>query len=142
MHMNLFTLVLQILLTIPLTIILNYVNKKDNKLVNRLLIPTIYIVIVAALLPIVKENIFLIVIFEIFVRNFYITNVVNVEKQTSSVGFIIESVISVALSLFAYNYFISQVETVVPAPETIKPFIWFLIILYATYIYSASTKEK
>ncbi len=140
--MNLFTLVLQILLTIPLTIILNYINKKDNKVINRLLIPTFYIVLVAALLPIVKENIFLIVIFEIFVRNFYITNVVNVEKQNSGIGFIIESILSVAISLFAYNYFISQVDTVVPAPESIKPFLWFLLILYVTYLYNASTKER
>ena len=139
--MSLFTLVLQILLTIPLTIILNFVNKKENKVINRILIPTFYIIFIAALLPVVKENIFLIVIFEIFVRNFYITNVVNVEKQTSSFAFIIESIISVALSLFAYNYFISKVDTVVPAPETIKPFLWFLLILYVTYLYNMSTKN-
>ena len=140
--MNLFTLILQILLTIPLTIILNYINKKENKVYNRLLIPTLYIIIVAALLPIVKENIFLIVIFEIFTRNFYITNVVNVEKQTSNFGFIIESILSVAISLFAYNYFISKVDTVVPAPETIKPFLWFIMALYVTYLYNVSTKDR
>lgn len=139
--MSLFTLVLQILLTIPLTIILNYINKKENKAINRILIPTFYIILVAALLPIVKENIFLIVIFEIFVRNFYITNVVNVEKQTSNFAFIVESILSVALSLFAYNYFISKVDTVIPAPETIKPFLWFLLILYVTYLYNMSTKN-
>ena len=139
--MSLFTLVLQILLTIPLTIILNFVNKKENKAINRILIPTFYIILIAALLPVVKENIFLIVIFEIFVRNFYITNVVNVEKQTSNFAFIVESILSVALALFAYNYFISKVDTVVPAPETIKPFLWFLLILYVTYLYNMSTKN-
>ena len=139
--MSLFTLVLQILLTIPLTIILNFINKKDNKALNRILIPTFYIILIAALLPVVKENIFLIVIFEIFVRNFYIKNVVNTEKQTSNFAFIIESILSVALSLFAYNYFISKVDTVIPAPETIKPFLWFLLILYVTYLYNMSTKN-
>ncbi len=139
--MSLFTLVLQILLKIPLTIILNFINKKENKSINRVLIPTFYIIFIAALLPVVKENIFLIVIFEIFVRNFYITNVVNVEKQTSNFAFIVESILSVALSLFAYNYFISKVDTVIPAPETIKPFLWFLLILYVTYLYNMSTKN-
>ena len=89
----------------------------------RILIPSIYIIIVAALIPYVKENIFLIVIFEIFIRNFYITNVVNQDKEISNTVFIIEAIISIALSLFTYNFFIDQVETVVPDAESIKPFV-------------------
>ena len=140
--MTLTTIILQILLTIPLTIILNIFQKEDNRRINQLLIPTIYIIIISALIPSIKENIFLIVVFEIFIRNFYITNIVNNNNEISNITYIIESVISIALSLFTYNYFISQVDTVIPNPEDIKAFIWFLIILYLVYLYSVKTRNK
>ena len=140
--MNLTTLLLQIVLTIPLTIILNFFKKKENRRINEILIPSVYIIIVAALLPIVKTNIFLIVLFEIFIRNFYITNVINQDKEVSNTVFIIEGIISIALSLFTYNYFISKVDTVIPDPETIKPFVWFLIIVFIVYLFKISTKDR
>lgn len=140
--MTLTTIILQILLTIPLTIILNYFQSKDNKKVNKLIIPSIYIIIIAALIPSIKENIFLIVIFEIFIRNFYITNIVNRSNETGPMSFIIENLLSIGISLFVYNYFISNVETVIPNPEDIKGFVWFLIILYTVYLYNISTKDK
>ncbi len=140
--MTLTTIILQILLTIPLTIILNHFQKEENRRINQLLIPSLYIIIISALIPSIKENIFLIVIFEIFIRNFYITNVVNTQNEVSNLTYILESIVSIALSLFTYNYFIGQVDTVIPNPEDIKGFIWFLIILYATYLYNLSTKNK
>ena len=139
--MTLSTLLLQIVLTIPLTIILNYFRNKENRRINQILIPSIYIIIVAALIPFVKENIFLIVIFEIFIRNFYITNVVNQDKEISNTVFIIEAIISIALSLFTYNFFIDQVETVVPDAESIKPFVWFLMILFIASLYKIAAKN-
>ena len=140
--MTLSTIILQILLTIPLTIILNHFQKEENRRINQLLIPTIYMIIIAALIPAVKENIFLIVVFEIFIRNFYITNVVNSNNEVSNTTYILESIISIAISLFTYNYFISQVDTIIPNPEDIKGFVWFLIILYVVYLYNLSTKNK
>ncbi len=140
--MNLMTLIIQIILTIPLTIILNYVQNKNTNRINQIIIPTLYIIIISALFPTIKENIFLIVPFELFIRNFYITSVVNQHQTISNMRFIIESVISIAISLFTYNYFIRNVDTVIPDPEEIKPFLWFLIIIYFTYIYSNINQEK
>lgn len=140
--MRLTTILLQILLTIPLTIILNYFQNKDNRRINQLIIPSIYIIIVSALIPSVKENIFLIVIFEIFIRNFYITNIINKTTETTPMNFVIEIILSISISLFTYNYFIGQVDTVIPNPEDIKGFIWFLTIIYIIYLYNISTKDK
>ncbi len=140
--MTLTTIILQILLTIPLTIILNCFQNKENKKINQLLIPSIYIIVVSALIPNVKENIFLIVIFEIFIRNFYITNIINRQQESSAFSFIIENILSIGLSLFIYNYFIGKVETVIPNPEDIKGFIWFLIMIYIVYLYNLTTKNK
>ena len=140
--MTLSTIILQIILTIPLTVILNHFHKEENRRINQLLIPTIYMIIIAALIPSVKENVFLIVIFEIFIRNFYITNIVNSQNEISNMTYILESIVSIALSLFTYNYFISQLDTIIPKPEEIKGFIWFLIILYIVYLYNLSTKNR
>lgn len=140
--MNLTTLILQIIFTIPLTILLSSFNKKDNRAMNYILIPTIYIIVLAALIPSIKTNIFLIVIFEIFIRNFYVTNIVNRDLRISIKSFLIESLLSVALSLFTYNYFISKVDTVVPDPEEIKAFLWFLLIIYCIYLYKTFNKDK
>jgi hypothetical protein len=140
--MNLATLLIQIVLTVPLTIILNYFRNKENRRINQLLIPSVYIILVAALIPFVKENVFLIVIFELFIRNFYVTNIVSQEKEISNTTFIIEGIISIALSLFTYNFFISKVDTVIPDPESIKPFIWFLMILFSASLYKTGTKNR
>ena len=48
-----------------------YDELEENNLINRLIIPTVYIIIVSALIPEVSNNIYLIVVFEIFIRNFY-----------------------------------------------------------------------
>ena len=136
------TIILLILLTNPLTILLNHFQNHENNKINKIIIPSIYIIIISALVPKVKENIFLIVIFEIFIRNFYITSVINRQNESGPVSFIIENIISVALSLFVYNYFIGQVDTVIPNPEDLKSFVWFLIILYIVYLYTISTKNK
>lgn len=140
--MTLTTIIIQILLTIPLTILLNHYQNETNNKINKLIIPSVYIIVISALVPAVKENIFLIVIFEIFIRNFYISNIINRQNETGPIAFIIESILSVGLSLFVYNYFIGQVDTVIPNPEDIKSFVWFLIILYIVYLYSISTKNK
>lgn len=140
--MTLTTIIIQILLTIPLTILLNHYQNETNNKINKLIIPSVYIIIISALVPTVKENIFLIVIFEIFIRNFYISNIINRQNETGPISFIIESILSIGLSLFVYNYFIGQVDTVIPNPEDIKSFVWFLIILYVVYLYSISTKNK
>lgn len=126
--MTLTTLITQILLTIPLTFIINTLSKKDNNTIHRIIVPTVYTIILAALIPSIKENIFLIVVFELFIRNFYISNFSNKANNVSK--FLIESVISVALSLFTYNQFISKIDSVLPTPESIKPFLWFLMIIY------------
>ena len=140
--MTLTTIILQILLTIPLTILLNNFQNKDDRRINQILIPSIYIIIISALVPSIKENVFLIVIFEIFIRNFYITNVINRSNESSAFSFIIENIISIGLSLFVYNYFIGKVSSVIPNPEDIKGFIWFLIVIYIVYLYNISNKNK
>ena len=73
--MNIFTLLIDILLTIPLALIMIKIENNKNSFIHSCFVPTIFIIIVAALIPSLKKYIFLIPIFEIFIRNFYLTNI-------------------------------------------------------------------
>lgn len=140
--MTLTSLIFQIILTIPLTIINEYLSKRENNRVHKILIPSVYMLIIAALIPSIKENIFLIVVFEIFIRNFYISNISNKNNLISNTMFIIDSLLSVGISLFIYNFFISKVDSVIPNPEDIKPFLWFLCIIYIFYVCKKNSEQK
>ena len=139
--MTLSILLLQILFTIPLSLILKLIDNKNTTAI-KLLVPTIYIIILSALIPYIKPNIYLIVVFEIFMRNFYITNIARERNVKSNILFIIESIISIFISLVTYNYFISKVDNVIPDPEEIKPFLWFIIIIFIYFIYHNMTKDR
>lgn len=138
--MTLTTIILDILLTIPLTFVLNYLERNNNSKLSKIVVPTIYTILIAAIFPSLKTNIFLIVIFEIFIRNFYITNMV--ERENNNLNGIVENILSIILSLFVYNYFISKVDTVIPNPEDIKGFIWFLLLVYLLYLIKINNKDK
>ena len=139
--MEIKTLFLQIALTIPLTVILNIIDNKTTERINRIIIPTVYTIIVAAFIPSVKTNIFLIPVFEVFIRNFYITTILN-KNNLNAKQIIIDSILSIVFALFVYNYFISNVDLVIPTPESIKPFLWFLIIIYLIIVYKKVTKDQ
>ncbi len=137
--MNLISLIIDVLLTIPLSLIMIKVEKKKDSFLYACVIPVIYIIIIAALIPALKKNIYLIPIFEIFIRNFYITNI-N-EELNNSKKTIFSSIISILLVIFMYNYFIVKVKNVLPTPEEIRPFIW-LIILFIIYSISRDNSIK
>ena len=125
--MNIITLVIDVLLTIPLSLILIKIERKKNNFLYMCLIPAIYIILLAAFIPIIKKNIYLIPIFEVFIRNFYITNV-N-EEINNNKNNILSIIISILLSIITYSYFINKVSTVLPSPEEIKNIIWIMIIV-------------
>lgn len=140
--MTIISILLQILLTIPLTIILNFLSKKDTRQIDKIIVPSIYILIVSALIPLVKEYVFLIVILEVLIRNFYITNIADNYNKESNTMFIINTILSTGLSIFVYIYYISKVDTVFPTAQEIKPFLWFMIGLYLLHVYKKNTKNN
>ena len=97
--MNIFTLLIDILLTIPLALIMIKIENNKNSFIHSCFVPTIFIIIVAALIPSLKKYIFLIPIFEIFIRNFYLTNI-NEEINNNKKA-ILSSIISIILVMCA-----------------------------------------
>lgn len=128
--MNLFVLLLQVIFTIPLFCILEFFNKKELSNIQKILIPVVYIIILSALCTEIKSNIYLIVIFEVFLHNFYTNHIINKEILVNKKEYFINSIISILLSLFIYDYFISKVDSVIPQAEEFRPLLWFLIIIF------------
>lgn len=128
--MNLFVLLLQVIFTIPLFCILEFFNKKELSNIQKILIPVVYIIILSALCTEIKSNIYLIVIFEVFLHNFYTNHIINKEILVNKKEYFINSIISILLSVFIYDYFISKVDSVIPQAEEFRPLLWFLIIIF------------
>ena len=128
--MNIFTLIFQIIFIIPLFFIHELVDKKEINIVEKAIIPTIYIVILSSIIPELKTNIFLIVLFEIVFREFYYNYFSNKGSLLNKKDYLIETVISIILSLITYFYFLNKVDNVLPSAEEAKPFIWLLVIIF------------
>ena len=128
--MNIFTLIFQIVFIFPLFFIHEIIDKKEINIVEKAIIPTIYIIVLSALVPDLKTNIFLIVIFEIIFREFYYNYFSNKGSMLNKKEYLIETIISIVLSLITYFYFLNQVDNALPTVEEARPFIWLLVIIF------------
>lgn len=137
--MNIFILFFDLLLTLPLSFIIIYSSQKGKKNLYNLLLPTIYMIIISAIWSQLKTNIFLIPIFELFIRNFYITNIKDEYNDNKKDFFY--SILSIIISTLTYNMFISKVDNVLSQPEEFKSLLWFLIIIFI-YLYFADTQTN
>ena len=128
--MKLSVVFIQLLLSLPLLGIMEYFNNKNISSIQKILIPVIYIVIVSGLCMDIKDNIYLIVIFQVVMHEFYINNVTGNNLLINKKEYLINSLVSVILSIFIYNYYISKVDSILPLPNEFRSILWFLIIIF------------
>lgn len=128
--MKLSVIFIQLLLSLPLLGIMEYFNNKKISNIQKILIPVIYIVIVSGLCMDIKDNIYLIVIFQVVMHEFYINNVTGNNLLINKKEYLINSLVSVILSIFIYNYYISKVDSILPLPNEFRSILWFLIIIF------------
>ena len=128
--MKLSVVFIQLLLSLPLLGIMEYFNNKNISSIQKILIPVIYIVIVSGLCMDIKDNIYLIVIFQVVMHEFYINNVTGNNLLINKKEYLINSIVSIILSIFIYNYYISKVDSILPLPNEFRSILWFLIIIF------------
>ncbi|MBE6150272.1 MAG: hypothetical protein E7162_00425 [Firmicutes bacterium] len=136
--MNLLVIFLQVLLTIPLFCILEYFNKKNISTIQKILIPVIYIVILSGLCSEIKSNIYLVVIFEVILHNFYTNNIINKDILVNKKDYFINSLISIILSIGIYDYYISKVDYIFPLASEFRSLLWFLIIIFIYNLFKSN----
>ena len=128
--MNVLTILIQLLFTIPLFCIIEYFNKKEISIIQKILIPVVYIIILAGLCSEIKSNIYLIVIFEVIIHDLYTNNIANKDILINKKEYFINSLISIILSVFIYDYYISKVDNILPLATEFRSLLWFLIVIF------------
>ncbi len=124
------TVIIQILFSVPLFFIITFFSKKNVSLIQRILIPVVYMVVLASAYPDIKNNIYLVVIFEFILHEFYVNYIVDKNLLLNKKEFFVQNVISIGLSFLIYDYYISKVDNLLPLPEEFRGLLWFLIILF------------
>ena len=131
----------QILLAIPLFFLLNYFEKKEEKKKNLLylLLPSVYILIISALCESIhweflKQNIFLIAIFECIIRIVYTKKIANQEEPFEK-DFFYFYFVSILISYLTYTMYIAKVELVLPSPDEFKNTLWLIVLFYLCYLW-------
>ena len=128
--MNFIMIVLIILFTFILFLIMNYLENKSISLTDKVILPNIYIILIASLVSILKDYVFLIVIFylvfdviykNIITRKYYLLNRSNYLKNI---------VLTLTLDFLIHFFFLLKVNYAFVDMEIFKNFIWVLIIIY------------
>ena len=102
--MDIFVILFQVIFAIPLFFILNYFNKKDISFIEKITIPTIYILVLSAISTEIKDNIFLIVIFEIIIRELYNNYISNKNVLVNKKEVLFKYLFSILIAIFIYDY--------------------------------------
>lgn len=134
--MNLLDLIFYFFFGLILFFILNYLDKseEENNIVHAI-IPVIYIVLLAGLimslsLPIALDNLFLIILFELLIRIYYVRSVLRQDELMNTSYYTQIYVVSIVLGYFVNKMFILEVDSVFPTAQEMKLMVWFLIIVF------------
>ena len=128
--MSITTIFIYLIYSLILFFIIEYINKKNINKTNHIIITLIYIILISALTPNIKENIFLIPILELVIRiliNTYIFEKNFFKQNKEEIKIYIISIIS---SYLLNRIFINNTNNVIPSIEEIKVIIWLLITIY------------
>lgn len=136
--MNLLVILLQVFFAIPLFCILEYFNKKNISTIQKILIPVIYIVILSGLCSEIKSNIYLVVVFEVIIHNFYTNNIINKDILVNKKEYFINSLISIIISICLYDYYISKVDYIFPLASEFRSVLWFLIVIFIYNLFKSN----
>ena len=129
--MSVTTIFLYIISSVILFILLEIINNKYhiNKL-NYIIISLIYIIIISGLFKEIKDNIFIIVIIELLIRIFYISNIEEHNFFKIHKDLLITYIILIISSYVLNINYINKVDSVFPNPNELKIIIWISIIYY------------
>ena len=128
--MNLLTLIIEILLSIVVFLLMNYLS--DNKLnkIDNILIPNISMILLASIFVNLKNYMILFLIFYLVLDFIYIFLISNKSLIINKKTYYINSIITLIIGILIYQFFLLQVEYAYVDMEVFKNFIWVLIILY------------
>lgn len=135
--MYLFVLFIQFILAFILFLILNYFDEKESKNnnVNHIIIPSVYIIVIAGImsslhLKFINTNLFMIVVFELIIRLLYVKSILKRDVLVNNKYYFTIYIFAILFAYIIDHNIISKVDTVIPSVESILPGLWLLIIIF------------
>ena len=129
--MNIYTIIIYLIATLILWIILNILEKKkEDNLLEYIIISNIYILVLSSLFKSHSNNIFLIVIFQTITNILYTTYVKERSFINNNLYNIIKYLLNIIISYMFNILFINKIESIFLSVEETKQIIWILLIGY------------
>ncbi len=135
--MYLFVLFIQFILAFILFLILNYFDEKESKNnnVNHIIIPSVYIIVIAGImsslhLKFINTNLFMIVVFELIIRLLYVKSILKRDVLVNNKYYFTIYIFAILFAYIIDHNIISKVDTVIPSVKSILPGLWLLIIIF------------
>ena len=128
--MNIGHIIITILLSFLLFIIMINLKRKGLNEGDRVILPNIYLIIVASLFPKIKEYCLLLIISYLVID---IINLMLVNKKdllTSSKAYYKTVALTLGLGIIIYYLYLLKVDNAFLDMEIFKNFVWLLIIIY------------
>ncbi len=128
--MNLGIIVLEIALAFILFIIMNFLKKKKVSRYDTIILPNIFMIIAAAIIPWFKDYTLPMLIFYLAFDVLYLIVVSKRQILEDEKEYYKTLIITLILGIIIYNFYLLKVENAFLDMEIFKNFIWVLIILY------------
>lgn len=128
--MNIISILLTLCLALLLYFIMIYLRKKGTNLSDIIILPNIYIIIIAALIPSLKNYTLLLVIIYLIFDILNVTLINKKELLANEKGYYKTLILTLIIAHIIYYTFLIKVENAFIDMEIFKNFIWLLIILY------------
>lgn len=128
--MNILYILLTILLAFILFLIMTYLKRKDTSLSDVIIIPNIYMIIIAAIIPVIKNYTLLLLIIYLLID---ILNLLLIDKRellANEKNYYKSMIITLIIAHIIYYTFLIKVDNAFIDMDVFKNFIWLLIILY------------
>ncbi len=128
--MNFGIIILEVLFSIILFLLLNYLKRKKTSAKDLVIIPSIYMIIIASLIPNMKDITIGILILAIIFDILSLTYINKKDLLINEKSYYKTILLTLGLGFLVYYFFLLKVDKAFLDMNVFKNFIWLLIIIY------------
>ena len=128
--MNLGIILIELILALLLTLIMNYLNNDKTNNLDQIILPNIYIILISAFLPWFKNYTLIVIIFYLIFDILYLNLTTKKQLLINLTVYYKNIFLTLISSIIVYHFFLLKVQYAYLDMEIFKNFIWVLIILY------------
>lgn len=128
--MNLLIIIIELLLGVLFFILMSYLKDRNINRMDSCLLPTIMMILLAAIFTKLKDYMLLFLIFYLIADYIYLFLIIKEEYLIDKKNYFINTIITLLIGVITYQFFLLKVKYAFVDMEVFKNFIWVLIIIY------------